>query len=99
MKTITISCALLCLTLVACDNNTPNSSAHMTLMKSTANAGPLYPYCAQCHAPPSPRLHKADVWTAVVLRMERHRLDARMPAIPDAVREKLLAWLQQHAQH
>jgi len=88
----------LCLVLAACGNDSRNSSAHTVSVTQAANAGPLHPYCSQCHAPPSPRLHKADEWPAVVRRMEHHRMDARMPPVPDNARKKVVAWLQRHAQ-
>jgi len=58
---------------------------------------PLQSFCSKCHAAPSPRLHTAAEWPVVVRRMEHHRMDARMPPIPDAGRKVLLAWLQSHA--
>jgi len=89
----------LCLALAACDSDSRNSpSVHVASVKQhTVGVGPLQPWCAQCHAPPSPRMHKRNGWPAVVMRMEHHRLDARMPAIPDNARKKIVAWLQQHA--
>lgn len=39
-------------------------------------------YCAQCHAPPDPRLHVAPEWPAVVARMRGHMADLGK-AVPD----------------
>ncbi|MDQ6960011.1 MAG: hypothetical protein Q9M27_03190 [Mariprofundaceae bacterium] len=88
----------LCLALAACDNDSRNSSVHARSATQTADVGPLRLYCAQCHAPPSPLLHKPDEWSAVVRQMAHHRLDARMPAIPADAEKKLVAWLQKNAQ-
>jgi len=88
----------MCLALAACDHDSRNSSAQVVVPATqVTDAGPLQSWCAQCHAPPSPRLHNADEWPAVVMRMEHHRLDARMPAVPDDARRKVVAWLQKHA--
>jgi len=88
----------LCLVLAACDSDSRNSSTHKIPATQTTDVGPLHSYCAQCHAPPSSRLHKADEWPAVVRRMEHHRLDARMSPIPDDARKMVVDWLQKHAQ-
>jgi len=87
----------LCLALAACDSHSGRSPKHAVADIHAMDVGLLKLYCAQCHAPPSPRLHQADEWSAVVMRMEHHRLDARMPPVPDAARKQLLAWLQAHA--
>ena len=31
-------------------------------------------FCADCHAPPEPSVHKADEWANVVFRMNNHRV-------------------------
>lgn len=103
MKTVAMCLTSLCLCLVlaACNNDSRNSSvrAHEGLaLQIAADIGPLQTWCAQCHAPPSPRLHKRDEWSAVVRRMAHHRLDARMPTMSDEEHKKVVAWLQQYAQ-
>jgi len=88
----------LCLALAACGDDSRNSSVQAVVAATqVTDAGPLQPWCAQCHAPPSPHLHKANEWPAVVRRMEHHRLDARMPPVPDDARKMVVAWLQKHA--
>ncbi len=89
----------LCLALAACDNDSRNpSSLHaISAEHQVVGVGPLQPWCAECHAPPSPLVHKRNGWPAVVMRMEHHRLDARMPPIPGTARKKIVAWLQKHA--
>jgi len=98
MKTTGLYIVPLCLALAACSNGSRDSSVHTMPDTQTANAGPLQSWCAQCHAPPSPLLHKRNEWPAVVRRMAHHRMDARMPAIPAEAEKKLGAWLQKHAQ-
>jgi len=85
------------LALAGCNNDARDTSAHGESAVSSVDVGPLQTFCAQCHVPPSPKLHTADEWPAVVRRMEHHRMDARMPPVPDAERKTLLAWLQSHA--
>jgi len=88
----------LCLALAACDNDSRHGPVHVVSKTTqTVDAGPLHPYCAQCHAAPSPLMHKRAGWPAVVRRMAHHRIDARMPPIPPDARKKILAWLQAHA--
>jgi len=63
-------------------------------------------FCTQCHALPSPRMHAAPEWPAVVARMtERMRMMARMQGMmmgtiraPTRQQEtSLLQYLQEHA--
>jgi len=54
-------------------------------------------HCSACHAPPSAKLHSSEEWTAVINRMDLHRLEARMPSLTDSDRAAVLAYLQSHA--
>jgi len=87
----------LCLVLTACDNDPGKALERPVSAPRIVDVGPLQLWCAQCHAPPSPRLHKRDEWPLVVRRMQHHRLDARMPPVPDDARKSVVAWLQKHA--
>jgi len=54
-------------------------------------------YCAQCHMPPQPNAHTAHEWVQVVRRMQRHRVERGLGAIPDADVKLLTDYLTRHA--
>jgi len=54
-------------------------------------------YCSHCHAPPSPRLHRAGDWARIVARMDRHRLDAGLRPLAPSARREILHYLRKHA--
>lgn len=55
--------------LVACSDRNEASISINSKPKSI-----LDKFCADCHAPPDPAVHKADEWKNVVFRMQNHRI-------------------------
>ncbi len=54
-------------------------------------------YCSQCHAPPTPAAHSAQVWPALVARMKQHMV-TQAAAVPDTEQlQEIIAYLQRHA--
>jgi cytochrome c5 len=79
---------------------TPDAAATLPDGQSRG-AGLVSNFCSQCHAPPSPALHTASEWNAVIARMRGHMQDAaagggmRLPS--DADLQTLGAYLSDHA--
>ncbi|HKJ83252.1 MAG TPA: hypothetical protein VJ961_04440 [Mariprofundaceae bacterium] len=87
---------LLCCALIAgCGSGSRTDDTQASASASTADI--LVQHCSACHAPPSPKLHSKDEWPRVVARMERHRLDGRLPALSTQEQDEVVAYLQAHA--
>jgi hypothetical protein len=54
-------------------HNMPGNGENQSLPEKNSKQGIVYgQYCGQCHAPPSPRLHTAEEWPSVIVRMMQH---------------------------
>lgn len=51
-------------------------------------------YCTGCHAPPRPQARAPGEWTAVVARMQEHRIRIGMSPIPAGEMDGIIAYLQ-----
>ena len=51
--------------------------------------------CARCHALPSPSMHRAEEWLAVVARMQGNMALMKRPVINNEAREAIVRFLQQ----
>ncbi len=54
-------------------------------------------YCSDCHRPPVPARHDAAGWDRVLRRMQQHRVDRGLGAIPADELEKIRVYLHAHA--
>lgn len=57
----------------------------------------LVDYCSDCHGTPLPAQHPGKEWSNVVYRMNMHRLKRALGEIPEADKEVLIQYLQNHA--
>ena len=88
---------LICVMLVsACSDNTAVQGIDFPEAES-APAQLMQAKCGSCHAAPHPRIHTADLWPAVVYRMQlRMRTKAGYP-MTDAEIVSIIDYLQRHA--
>ncbi|RMG91032.1 MAG: cytochrome c [Zetaproteobacteria bacterium] len=54
-------------------------------------------HCSACHAPPKPTTHTAREWPSVIARMQQHRIQRGLGAMPAADMVKIKDYLLEYA--
>jgi hypothetical protein len=96
---IGIAIPLVMISVAGCGNSAqPGNEAKTTQLAKNIDAPPLLrKWCSDCHAPPSPKSHRAQEWLNVVAVMQMHRSTQGLAKINSQDLENLVSYLQSHA--
>ncbi|HHH36321.1 MAG TPA: hypothetical protein ENK48_05765 [Gammaproteobacteria bacterium] len=81
--------------MAGCDGDGGGMASSPQAIANPEDAPSAYlDYCGDCHVPPRPGAHSAEMWPSVVNRMQQRRVAQGLGAIPPVAREAILDYLQ-----
>jgi len=96
-----VTCLLLMLLFcVSCSDDSSRSEQQSKQIypdQESENFKQFARQCSNCHRPPMPNMHTAQLWLSTVNRMQRHREQRGLAKMIDTEKQQVLAYLQSHA--
>jgi len=85
--------------MAGCGHEQGNHTEHVTQNDVKPGSNDLLDkWCNDCHVPPLTNSHPPAEWQGIVMRMQNHRIVKGMLPIPEQEIDRIIHYLQTHAQ-